>query len=111
KLIRDLDRTDRCDATDVVAAKIKQHEMFGALFRISKEFFLERLVFVRCRAAVPCSRDRTNGDNVLGDFHQDFRTRSRDSEVAKIEKGQIGRRIGSPEGSIEREGRQLERGL
>src|SRR5262245_37542537 len=101
KLVRDRDSVDGGDTANIVAAKVKQHEVFGALLRIGKKLFLEGLILVGCRAAMACAGNRANGDDVTGNFHQDFRARSRDGKGVKIQKIEVGRGIGSSQRTVE----------
>ena len=111
ELVGDLDGTDGGDAADIVAAKVEQHQMLGALLRIGEQFLFQCLVLVRCCAAMTRAGNWTDRDNIVGNLHQNFRTRSRDCEAAKVQKIEIGGRIGSPKRAIERERRQGERRL
>ncbi len=111
KLVGDGDSADLCDAADVIAAEIEQHQMLGALLRVGQQFVLQRFVFVRRRAARAGAGDRADGDDVAGDLDQDFRARAGDGEAAEIEKIKIRRRVGPPQRAVERERRQRERRL
>ena len=73
KLIGDFDRADLGDAADVVAAEIEQHQMLGALLRIGQQFFLQRLVLMRRRAAPPRAGNRADGNGAAADLDQHFR--------------------------------------
>src|SRR5205085_8460338 len=100
-----------CDAADIVAAKIEQHQMLGALLRISEQTLLVLLVFVRGFAARHRAGDRAYRDGAVAHAHQNFRARSRDREAAEIEKEQEGRRIDSAKRPVERKRRERERRL
>ena len=94
--IGDLDRADLRHAADIVAAKIKQHEMFGALFRIGHEFSRQRLVLGRAFSPRPCAGDRADDHPAVAHAHQDFGTGANNLEAAEVEETEIGRRIDPP---------------
>src|SRR5215208_5693092 len=100
KLIRDCYRADFGNAAYVIAAKIEQHQMLGALLRIGKEFVLQRLVFVRRSSARPSAGDRADGDFAVLQLYQDFRTRPGDGETAQVDEIKIRRRIDPAQGAV-----------
>src|SRR5579872_3577827 len=106
--IRHFDRTDLGDAADVVAAKIEQHEMLGALLGIDEEFSGELLVLLHALAPPARAGDRPDRDLAVAYPNQDFRAGDHDLEAAEIEIAKIGRRIDATQSAIEREGRQVE---
>ena len=83
ELVGNADCADRRDATDIVPPEIKQHEMFGALFRIGQKFDLQRLVVVRRRATRPGAGNRADRHSVVAQPHQHFGTGARDSKLPK----------------------------
>jgi hypothetical protein len=96
ELVGDLDRPDLGDAPDIVAAEVEQHQVLGAFLRIGEQFFLQRLVFVRGRAAPAGAGNGADGDDTVARLDQDLGARSGDREGAKIEKEQIRRRVDAP---------------
>ena len=97
-----------CDAADVVAAEVEQHQMFGALLRVGEQFIAEKLVLPRGLAAPARAGDRADRHLALARPHQDFRTRDHDLEIAEIEIAKIGRRVDAPQRPVERKGGQVE---
>src|SRR4029077_8134829 len=90
KLVRDRNGTDSSDAADIVAAKVQQHQMFGAFFWVREQFFGKRLVFRRRCTTMTCACDRADRDDVSENFHEFFWTRPRHCKAAKIQKIKIG---------------------
>ena len=91
ELVGDFDGADLGDAADIVAAKIEQHQMLGALLWIGQKLLLQRLVFVRRGAAPPGAGDRADRHLAAAGLDQDFRAGAGDGKAAAIEKEQIGR--------------------
>ena len=86
KLVRDLDGTNRCDPADIIASKIEQHEVLGAFLRICHQFVFERLVLVRRCAALACTGDRADRDDIARNFYENFGTRSATENSPKSRK-------------------------
>ena len=111
ELVGDLDRPDLGDAADIVAAEVEQHQVLGAFLGIGEQLLLQRLVFLRGRAAPARAGDRADGDLAVAGLDQDLGARSGDGEGAEIEEEQIRRGVEAPQRAVERERRQRERRL
>ena len=106
----DGDGADLGDAADVIAAKVEEHEVFGALLGVGKEGFGQGIVF-SAGGAAPCgASDRADGDLAVTDANEDFRARADEGEVAELEVEEEGRGVGAAQGAVEREGGQREGG-
>ena len=103
------DRPDLGDATDIVAAEIEQHQVFGAFLLVSQKIGGEPLVLGWCRATPTCARDRANRHCAVTHAHQNFRAGAHDLERAEVEEGQERRGVHPPQRAIKRKGRQRER--
>ena len=105
----DLHAATRGDAADIVAAKVEQHQVFGALLWVRDQALGVGLIRLGCGAARKGSGDRANGDDAVAHADEDFGARSRDLEAAEVHVEHEGRRVEAAQRAIERERRALER--
>ena len=96
---------------DIVAAKIEQHQMLGALLGIGQQLIGERLIlFGRC-PAWPCAGNRPDGDLAVANPDQNLGARSDHGEAAEIQIIEEGGGIDPAQRPIKREGGERERRL
>ena len=107
--VRDLYASRGSDAADIVAAKVKQHQMFGAFLGIARELDGKCCIFLQCVAPSPCSRDRSYGDRAVAQSHEDFRTGTNNGKSRQRQMVEEGRRIEAAERAVKREGRKHKR--
>ncbi len=71
--IGDAHRAGFCDAANVVAAEVEQHEMLCALLGVRKQIRGQAFVILGSCASRARSGDRPDGDLSLMHAHKDFR--------------------------------------
>ena len=99
ELISDFNTADFGDLADVVATKVKQHQVLGPLLGIGEELGLKRQILPRRGATRARAGNGSNGHDAASSLDHDFR------EVQEIK---IGGWIDAAQSSIEREWRQRE---
>src|SRR4029077_5188619 len=72
-------------STDIIAAEIDEHEMFGPLLRIAHKLFSKRAIGFGSTASGARARNRPDGDDSVAQSHKNFRARSDDRKAWKSE--------------------------
>ena len=91
------------DPAEVVAAKVYQHQMFGAFLLVGQQLLFEKLVLVLGAAAPPGTSDGVRRRPAILDRHQCLRTGADDGKrcctklIRDIEQIHVRARIGHPQ--------------
>ena len=86
----DLNRPDLCHAPDIIAAKVEQHQMFGALLFIGQQIGADICVFACVCAAFARTGNGANIHLAVFDTNQNFRAGTDNAEIFKLQIEQIG---------------------
>src|SRR5215831_13990421 len=89
----DFDGAVFANATEIIAAKVHEHDVLGALLFAREHFAFEALVFGFVFAAPPRARDGAIEDVSSLDFDEHFRRTANDSHIVELKIEQIGRGI------------------
>src|SRR5690606_15405349 len=103
------DRTDRCDAADIVAAEVEQHEVLGPLLGIADELLLQSRVRLGRCATRAGARERAERDAAVANTHENFRRGADQREGTEVQMKEKRRWIGTTKRPVKREGWQCER--
>ena len=98
--VGDLDAVRGRHTSDIVAAEVEQHQMFGPFLGIGEQAFPVRLVFGCIFAARTGAGDRPDGDLAIARADQDFRAGTGQRKAGQVEKKQEGRRVDPAQGAI-----------
>src|SRR5206468_3576980 len=96
-----LHRAVIADAPEIVASKIDEHDVLGALLFAGQHFLFEALVLGFILAAPTRARDRAVKDVASLDFDEHFRRTAHDSDIVQLQVEKIGRRIQRAELAID----------
>src|SRR5207249_12328279 len=88
-----LHRAVIADAPEIVASKIDEHDVLGALLFAGKHFLFEALVLGFILSAPTRARDRAVKDVASLNFDEHFRRTADDRDVVQLQVEKIGRRI------------------
>jgi len=85
ELVGHRDRTDLRHAADIVAAKVDQHQMLGALLLIGEELFRETPVLLGRRTARARSGDRPDRHFAVPQADEDLGARPDDRKAGELQ--------------------------
>ena len=82
--VGDAHRTGLGHTADIIAPKVKQHQMFRTFLGIIKQVLGHDLVVIGCLAAPTRSGNRANGDFAVAQADKDFRAGADNLKPADI---------------------------
>ena len=97
------------DTTDVVAAQVDQHQVFGQLLGIAEQVLLQRQISFFVGTAWTRAGDGADRDQAFLDPHQHFWRRPHHVEVTEVEEVHVGRRVEATQRAVQIDGCGLER--
>ena len=74
-----------CDASDIVAAEVDEHDMFGDFFGVREKVLFEGKVFFGGFAAFACASEWAVGDFAFVDAAEDFGGRANEDAAVDLE--------------------------
>ena len=104
------DRAVLADAAKIVAAKIDQHHVLGALLLVREQTTRELEILGRGSAARARSGDRARRGRATAHGQQRFRAGANDLEVAKLKEVHVRARIYDAQATVDRERINLQLG-
>ena len=99
----EFDRPHFGNPPGVVAAKVKQLDMFGALFLVGQQILFQRQIFFKRDTAPARSGNRTHGDGIAFEPNEDFRRSANNEKILEIEVEHVRRGVERTQGTVKRQ--------